>query len=179
MAEPCISTMRRLAGAPLPALDLVKKVEAADPWAKVTFFPLQFEEGHNADLFVEPRVDPKTGELFSLDYDQVFIDPASGDTAGKRYWGAISLDTENILPFLYKCPCSMHIPDFWGIDRWGMWVHGDRRHRLDVRLLRRLLPDVAARLRRGWRQFRGRRRAAALDARPGRRFKRRFLEVLA
>ena len=111
-------------GQPLPPLDLVKKVEAADPRAKVTFFPLQFEEGHNADLFVQPRVDPKTGELYSLDYNQVFIDPASGDIAGKRYWGAISLDTENILPFLYKLHYSMHIPDFWGIDRWGMWFMG-------------------------------------------------------
>ena len=111
-------------GAPLPPLELVKKAEDADPRGKVTFFPLQFEQGHNASLFVEPRVDPKTGELYSLDYNQVFIDPASGEIAGKRYWGAVSLDTENILPFLYKLHYSMHIPDFWGIDRWGMWFMG-------------------------------------------------------
>ncbi len=34
------------------------------PRVKVVFFPLSFEEGHNADLFVEPRVDPKSGELY-------------------------------------------------------------------------------------------------------------------
>jgi uncharacterized iron-regulated membrane protein len=111
-------------GAPLPALDLVNKVEAADPRGKVTFFPLSFEEGHNASLFVEPRVDPKTGELYTLDYNQVFIDPVSGEIAGKRFWGAISLDTENILPFLYKLHYSMHIPDFWNVDRWGVWFMG-------------------------------------------------------
>jgi uncharacterized iron-regulated membrane protein len=111
-------------GAPLPPLELVKKAEEADPRGKVTFFPLQFEQGHNASLFVEARVDPKTSEPFSLDYNQVFIDPASGEIAGKRYWGAVSLDTENILPFLYKLHYSMHIPDFWGIDRWGMWFMG-------------------------------------------------------
>lgn len=111
-------------GRPLPPLELVRRVEAADPRVRVTFFPLSFEEGHNADLFVEPRVDPKTGELFSVDYNQVFIDPASGEIAGRRYWGAISLDSENILPFLYKLHYSMHIPDFWGIDRWGLWFMG-------------------------------------------------------
>lgn len=114
----------KTSGVPLSPYELVRRVEAADARIKVTYFPLSFEEGHNADLFVEPRVDPKTGELFSVDYNQVFIDPASGEVAGKRYWGAISLDRENILPFLYKLHYSMHVPDFWGIDRWGYWLMG-------------------------------------------------------
>ena len=50
-------------GKPLSPYELVRRVEAADERVKVTYFPLSFEEGHNADLFVEPRVDPKTGEL--------------------------------------------------------------------------------------------------------------------
>lgn len=111
-------------GTPLSPYELVNRVEAADPKVRVSYFPLSFEEGHNADLFVEPRVDPKTGELYSVDYNQVFIDPVSGEVAGKRFWGAISLDRENILPFLYKLHYSMHIPDFWGIDRWGYWFMG-------------------------------------------------------
>ena len=111
-------------GKPLSPHDLVSRAEAADPRIRVSYFPLSFEEGHNASLFVEPRVDPKTGELYNVEYNQVFIDPVSGDVAGKRFWGAISLDRENILPFLYKLHYSMHIPDFWGIDRWGMWFMG-------------------------------------------------------
>ena len=111
-------------GAPLPALELARRVEAADPKIQVTYFPLSFEDGHNADFFVEPRVDPKTGALYSVDYNQVFIDPVSGEVAGKRFWGAISLNSEDILPFLYKLHYSMHIPDFWGIDRWGYWFMG-------------------------------------------------------
>jgi uncharacterized iron-regulated membrane protein len=111
-------------GAPLSPHELVRRVEAADPRVRVTYFQLSFEEGHNADLFVEPRVDPKTGDLYAVDYNQVFIDPVSGEVAGRRFWGAISLDSENILPFLYKLHYSMHIPDFWGIDRWGLWFMG-------------------------------------------------------
>jgi uncharacterized iron-regulated membrane protein len=111
-------------GTPLSPHELVRRVEAADPRVRVTYFPLSFEEGHNADIFIEARVDPKTGQQFPVDYNQVFIDPVSGEVAGKRFWGAVSLDRENILPFLYKLHYSMHIPDFWGIDRWGMWFMG-------------------------------------------------------
>jgi uncharacterized iron-regulated membrane protein len=111
-------------GMPLSPHDLVRRVEAADAKIQVTFFPLSFEEGHNADVFVEPRVDPNTGDLHQVDYNQVFIDPVSGEVAGRRFWGAISFDSENILPFLYKLHYSMHIPDFWGIDRWGYWFMG-------------------------------------------------------
>lgn len=114
----------KTAGTPLSPHELVRRVEAADPRVRVTYFPLSFEEGHNADFFIEARIDAKTGQPFPVDYNQVFIDPVSGEVAGKRYWGAISLDRENILPFLYKLHYSMHIPDFWGIDRWGMWFMG-------------------------------------------------------
>lgn len=114
----------KAAGTPLPPLELVRRVEAADPRIRVTYFPLSFEKGHNADLFVEPRIDPVTGSLYPVDYNQVFIDPASGEVAGKRFWGAISLRSEDILPFLYKLHYSMHIPDFWGIDTWGLWFMG-------------------------------------------------------
>jgi len=109
---------------PLAPLELAAKVEAADPQAIVTYLPLQFEEGHNAALSVEPGLDPKTGERYVLDYNQAFVDPASGEIVGKRFWGRISLDSENLLPFLYKLHYSMHIPDFAHIDRWGVWFMG-------------------------------------------------------
>ena len=111
-------------GTPMSPFELVRRVEAADPKVQVTFFPLAYEHGHNAKLFVEPRVDPATGQLYAVPYNQVFVEPATGEIAGRRYWGAISLDTENVLPFLYKLHYSMHVPDFWGIDRWGLWFMG-------------------------------------------------------
>jgi uncharacterized iron-regulated membrane protein len=114
----------RTTGTPLSPHELVRRAEAADPRIQVTFFPLSYEEGHNAKLFVEPRVNAKTGELHTVNYNQVFIDPVSGEIVGHRHWGAISLDRENLLPFLYKLHYSMHIPSFWGIDRWGIWFMG-------------------------------------------------------
>lgn len=111
-------------GDPLPPLELVKRLEAADPHVKVVNFPLAFEKGETAQLGVEPRIDPKTGELYPISYNQAFIDPASGEIVGKRFWGRIALDRENLLPFLYKLHYSMHIPDFANIDRWGIWFMG-------------------------------------------------------
>ena len=111
-------------GAPLPPLELVSRFEATDKRARVTSFPLSFEEGKTAELFVEPRIDPATGKLYTLDYNQVYLEPATGEVAGKRYWGEISLDRRNLLPFLYKLHYSMHVPDFFNNDRWGVWLMG-------------------------------------------------------
>lgn len=110
--------------APMVPLDLVTAVEAADPRVEVNYFPLMFEAGHNALLGVEPKIDPATRQPFEVDYNQVFVDPANGEVAGKRFWGKISLSSEDLLPFLYKLHYSMHVPDFGGIDRWGYWFMG-------------------------------------------------------
>lgn len=114
----------RAEGTTQDPLALVRIVEAADPRVVVTYFPLQFESGHSAVIGVEPRVDPKSGQLFDVDYSQVFVDAVSGDIIGKRLWGRISFSSEDVLPFLYKLHYSMHIPDFGGIDRWGYWFMG-------------------------------------------------------
>jgi len=111
-------------GAPLPPLELVSRFEAMDHRARVTSFPLSFEEGKTAELFVEPRIDPTTGKLYTLDYNQAYLEPSTGDVTGKRYWGEISLDRRNLLPFLYKLHYSMHVPDFFNNDRWGVWLMG-------------------------------------------------------
>lgn len=108
----------------LPALSLVEKLEATDPAAEVTYFSLAHEPGHTALFGVQPRLDPATGELYPLDYNQAFLEPSTGEVVGKRFWGRISLDSENLLPFLYKLHYSMHIPTFANIDRWGLWFMG-------------------------------------------------------
>jgi uncharacterized iron-regulated membrane protein len=111
------------AGEPLPALELAARVEAADPRVRATFVPVAMEPGHALSLFVQPRVDPATGRLFPVDYNQVALDPATGEIQGRRMWGAASLSRDNLLPFLYKLHYSMHIPAGAGIE-WGIWLMG-------------------------------------------------------
>ena len=113
----------RSAGRPLPVLELSRLIEAADPRVRVSFMPLAIEPGHTFTASVAPRVDPATGKLFEPGYNQIALDPATGEIQGRREWGKVSLTRENLLPFLYKLHYTMHIPAGWGIE-FGMWFMG-------------------------------------------------------
>jgi len=115
----------RSSGPAMPVLDLVKRVEAADPRVQAVAFPMSVEPGESLAIFVLPRPDPATGRLYEPGYNQVFLDPATGEDLGRRQWGqAFPLSTETFVSFLYKFHYSLHIPEFWGIQRWGMWLMG-------------------------------------------------------
>ena len=115
----------RAPGASQSSLELMRQVEARHPNVEVTFFPLAVEPGHSFAFWVEPKVDPKTSRLRDVDYNQVFVDPASGAELGKREWGAVwPVTSENFVSFLYKLHYSLHLPEMFGTDRWGMWLLG-------------------------------------------------------
>jgi uncharacterized iron-regulated membrane protein len=112
-------------GPALPPLDLARQIEARDPRVQVTYVPLAPEPGGTLAFGVSARLDPKTGKLFEPHYNQVFIDPASGAEQGRREWGAVwPITTETFVSFLYVLHYSLHIPEMWGIDRWGVWLLG-------------------------------------------------------
>lgn len=112
-------------GPAIPALQLASEIEARHPQVRVTFFPLQPEPGKAFAFGVSPRVDPATGKLFQPGFNQVFVDPASGEELGKREWGAVwPVTRENLVSFLYVLHFSLHLPEVWGIDRWGIWLLG-------------------------------------------------------
>jgi uncharacterized iron-regulated membrane protein len=113
----------RTAGPALSPFVLAASVEAADPRARVTFMPLAIEPGHTLLMSVQPRIDPATGRPFELGFNQVAVDPASGDVQGRRQWGEVSLSRENLLPFLYKLHYSLHIPAGGGVEL-GIWFMG-------------------------------------------------------
>lgn len=104
------------AGESLSPVALAARAEAADPRVRVTYLPLAAEPGHTVVLFVQPRIDPATGEAFEPGYNQVALDPMTGEIQGRRLWGEIGFNRENLLPFLYKLHYSLHIPDGWGIE---------------------------------------------------------------
>jgi len=108
---------------PLPPLELARRAEADDPRLRVSFLPLALEPGHTAMLGVAARIDPATGAPYALGFNQLALDPATGQAQGRRQWGQISLSRENLLPFLYKLHYTMHIPKGWGIDL-GVWLMG-------------------------------------------------------
>jgi uncharacterized iron-regulated membrane protein len=115
----------KVKGPALPSLELARLVEERHPQVRVSFLPLAVEPGETLHVFVRPRVDPATGKLYEPGFNQVFIDPASGEELGKREWGAVwPVTRENFVSFLYKFHYSLHLPEMWGIDRWGLWLLG-------------------------------------------------------
>lgn len=113
------------AGAPIAPLALAAQVEARDPRVQVTFIPLAVEPGESLSLGVTGRVDPETGRQIEPGYNQVFLDPVSGEELGRRNWGAVwPITTESFVSFLYVLHYSLHIPEMWGIDHWGVWLMG-------------------------------------------------------
>src|SRR5262245_32954681 len=96
-------------GERLPSLELARRLEAADPHARVTYLALTPEVGDSLEINVEPRVDPATGQVYDLGYNQVFVDPVTGREVGRREWGKAALTRENFVPFLYRLHYSLQI----------------------------------------------------------------------
>ncbi|WP_080888657.1 PepSY-associated TM helix domain-containing protein [Nitrospira japonica] len=111
-------------GPAIPYLELAARIETADPRVRVSNVPLQTEPGRSLLFGVQPRVDHQTGKLYRLDYNQVFLDPGTGRELGRREWGAVAVDREHLMAFLYRLHYTLHIPNFAGQNRWGHWFMG-------------------------------------------------------
>lgn len=113
------------AGTPRPSLDLASTLEQRDPRVRVTYVRVAAEPAQSLSFYVEARIDPATGKPFELGYNEVFLDPATGEELGRREWGQVwPITTETFVSFLYKLHYSLHIPEMWGIDEWGLWLMG-------------------------------------------------------
>ena len=106
------------------SLALAKRVAERYPQVQVSSIPLNVEEGHTLAIGVRPLPNPSNG-LVPVKFNQVFVDPVTGEELGKREWGAVwPIDRTNAVSFLYKLHYSLHLPEMWGIDRWGIWLMG-------------------------------------------------------
>jgi len=112
----------RAPGAPRDPLALAHDLERADRSLQVTWTPLSVEPGGTVLFGVEPRPDA-AGRSQALAFNQVAVDPATGERLGQRFWGQPSLSRENLLPFLYKLHYSLTVPFVSGVDV-GVWLMG-------------------------------------------------------
>ncbi len=111
-------------GAYRPPAEMAAAIQQWDPRVVPTYWSLSYEEGHSAVFFVRALKDPTTGRVPKLDYNQVFVDPVTAKVLGRRDSRAVSLSTRNLMPFLRKLHYTLHVPPFWGSDRWGYWIMG-------------------------------------------------------
>ena len=95
---------------PQSPLALANQLEALEPGLTVTYLPLVLEQDAALNLFVAG------GEQAPEAFNQVALNPVTGQEQGRRFWGAVSLAPENLLPFLYKLHYSLHIPDGFGLE---------------------------------------------------------------
>ncbi|MFM0335227.1 PepSY-associated TM helix domain-containing protein [Paraburkholderia fungorum] len=113
----------RTDGPALSGLELARRVEAADPRFEVTYLSLAAEPGHTLQMMVLPRINPATQQPYPLDFNQIAVDPATGDIQGRREWGAVSLARLNLIPFIYKLHYTLQLPFTGGVDI-GTWLMG-------------------------------------------------------
>ncbi len=118
-------TKAHSAGTAQSPLVLAQQIEARYPEVAVRAIPLFIAAGESLSFSVTPRVNPATGQLFEPGFNQVFVDPVSGEELGKREWGAVwPITKETFVSFLYKLHYTLHLPEMWGINRWGIWLMG-------------------------------------------------------
>ena len=96
----------------LDPLALREAVLAAHPGGVVNYVPFHVEPGRSL-LFNVERADPETGELrpWSGDWDELYLDPYTGETLGHRQWGNIGQGLVNIMPFLYRLHYTLALGD--------------------------------------------------------------------
>lgn len=107
-------------GAVLDPLALRNRVLAAYPGGVINYLPLHSEPGQSLKLEIQ-RVDPASGTLrpWSEEWDEVFVDPYTGETLGRRQWGDIGQGMINLMPFLYRLHYSLALGDY-GVLAFGI-----------------------------------------------------------
>ncbi|MES2674659.1 MAG: PepSY-associated TM helix domain-containing protein [Pseudomonadota bacterium] len=98
------------------SLSLANQLEARHPELRISYLPLDIDEGKTLMLSVSPSMDAATQTAHKLTYNQVALDAVTGERQAQRQWGDVSLARENLLPFLYKLHYTLHIPDAWDLE---------------------------------------------------------------
>ena len=99
---------------PLSTSQLATRIEQAHPQVEIFSILPPAKQGDSVIVYVGS----KTGSG-ALDYDQLFVDPASGRLLGKRLNGAFQPDRAHLIPFLYRLHYTLTLP-----GNWGGWLMG-------------------------------------------------------
>lgn len=83
-------------------LVLRERLLAKHPEVQIQWVPLTPTDHQAIRFSITPAINPSTGAPYQLTYDELFINPYTGDIQGKRMWGKISDGIENLIPFLFK-----------------------------------------------------------------------------
>jgi len=99
----------------LPFDTLLARIESQDGRIRVTQLPLDTPPGQASEAQVEARPGA------AVDFDRLFVDPASGRILGTRKWGAWNWDRAHLMPWLNRFHRNLALPGPWGGRLLG-WV---------------------------------------------------------
>lgn len=102
----------------LSGAELADIIMQRHPDLHVRYVSQAAEPGHSNIMFVDPA-DPAR----PLGYNQIAVNPYSGDIQARRIWGALQIDRLHLLPFVYRLHYSLHLPEMGGFDT-GIWLMG-------------------------------------------------------
>lgn len=78
-------------------LRLIATIERRHPDARVVFFEAVPHDGMTQTFSVQARDPAKP-----IAFDQIAVDPYTGEERGTRAWGALASDASNVMPFIYR-----------------------------------------------------------------------------
>lgn len=110
----------------LSPAQLAERLERDNPTVRVWYLALKQEAGRAALLVAAPKSNPADGKPFPLVYNWFQVDPVTGETLGRRLWGACCFERQNFMPFMYELHYKLMIPGRWGAVLMGvvaiLWV---------------------------------------------------------
>jgi uncharacterized iron-regulated membrane protein len=115
LISPQLFAMPKPGAAPLDLAAIADKAEVLVPHAKV--IGISFAEPDRVTVSMSRRKDDG-GMPFVLGFDQLFLDPCTGDELGRRTWGDISQGWVNLIPFVYRLHYAL------AFDMTGLWILG-------------------------------------------------------
>lgn len=103
---------------PMDVLVLRDQVLARYPGAELDFVPLTVEPGRSVRFHLHWH-DAETGKEVDKGWDDLFLDPYTGEELGRREWGDIRQGIKNLMPFVYRLHYSLAL-GMWGTLAFGI-----------------------------------------------------------
>ena len=91
---------------------IAARISAWDPRVQARWIPI--EDGKAPDIWVDARIDPATGTPYVTGFNQVFVDPVSGEIKGARPYGGWWPSVDTLIPFIDMLHRSLTLPGLWG-----------------------------------------------------------------
>lgn len=97
---------------PLDPLQIRERLLEKYPQAHINWITLKSYENQSLRISISPKSIVGNNTAYDLGFDEVFVDPFTGEILGTRTWGNISDGIENLIPFLFKLHYQLALDHF-------------------------------------------------------------------